>query len=100
MDSAPFIEFCNHVEAVSNVLKTKLKEVNGWSNDDKDWMSPLKYQHETLMGIAVKVKSPNVRNAIINCPYNIRCVIKLSCLYVTPQRRGMSLDLIEAFPCV
>ena len=98
--AAPFIEFANHINAIGDVLKEKLLEKDAWTMQNDDWVSPLKYQDNILMGISVKVKSDNMRACILNCPYNICCVIKLVCLYVTNKRRGMSLEVVEAFPQV
>ena len=49
------------------------------------------------MGMNVKVKSDNVKNAIVACPYNIRCVVKINCVYVNANRSGVSFELIKAF---
>ena len=65
-----------------------------------DWVSPLKTQDGFLMGMNARVKSDNVRNCIISCPYNIRCVVKLTCIYSTKQRCGLSFEVIEAYPVV
>ena len=98
LEAKPFIEFANHLNAISEVLKEKMLAMEAF-DPSAEWTAPLKFQDNFMMGIPMKVKSLNVRNAIISCPYNIRCVIKLTCLYVTHQRRGISLECIEAFPC-
>ena len=96
--ATPFIAFANHIKDISDVLKAQLTNANAWTMDNDDWIHPLRYQDEILMGIPVKVKNDSVRACISACPYNIRCVVKLVCLYVTSQRRGMSLEIVEAFP--
>ena len=95
VDPAPIISFLNHVEAISDLLKDKLLKKD---NNAQNWMSPLKIQDGFLMGMNVKVKSDNVKNAIVACPHNIRCVVKINCVYVNANRSGVSFELIEAFP--
>ena len=97
-EPAPMIAFLEHINKISLALQEKMCTID--ETFANDWVSPLKTQDGFLMGMNVRVKSDNVRNCIISCPYNIRCVVKLTCIYSTKQRCGLSFEVIEAFPCV
>ena len=78
-DPAPMIFFLNRVQAISDLLKDKLLEK---ASNAQNWMSPLKIQDGFHMVINVKVKSDNVNDTILACPYNIRCVVKINCVMI------------------
>ena len=66
---APMIAFLEHTNNISLTLQEKMCTIDvAFAND---WVSPLKTQDGFLMGMNVRVKSNNVRNCIISCPYNI-----------------------------
>ena len=93
---APMIAFLDHVNKISLALQEKMCTID--PEFSENWMSPLKHQNDFLMGMNVRIKSENVRACILNCPYNVRCVVKLTCVYSTKARCGLSFEVIEAFP--
>ena len=98
-DAAPMISFLDHMNKISLALQQQMCTID--RDFANNWVSPLKTTEDGfLMGMNVRVKKDNVRNCIISCPYNIKCVVKLTCIYSTKQRCGLSFEVIEAFPCV
>ena len=63
-------------------------------------LSPLRIENGFFMGLIIKFKNPNVRLSILAYPYNLKCVVRLTCLYVTKTRSGVSFEVIETLPCV
>ena len=49
---------------------------------------------------AYQIKNLNARLSILANPYNLKCVVRLSCLCVTKERSGVSFEVIETVPCV
>ena len=95
-NSLMFVAFLNHLNGISECLRVKLSEKDTVNN----WLSPLRIENGFLMGLIVKIKNPNVSLSIFANPYNLKCVVRLICLYVMKKRGGVSFEVIKTLPCV
>lgn len=91
---AQFIAFIDHLDQISNRLKEMLEKEQYVT--DK-WNSPFIEEDGNLQGVYVKVKNPTVRNIISQGGVNLKCTIKLTCIYFTKERCGLSFELVAAY---
>ena len=81
-DPTAFVAFLNHLNGISECLRVKLREKDTVNN----WLSPLRIENGFLMGLIVNIKNPSIRFSILANPYNLKCVVRLTCLYVAKKR--------------
>jgi len=87
-----FNTLLDHIEGVSEKLMLLMKE-EGFSTDD--WVSPVRTNQGIVEGLQVKVRSAITKEKAENAIGPVRCVIKLNCIYVAPQRSGTSWELVD-----
>jgi hypothetical protein len=91
-----FLPFLDYVEALSNKLK-QIMTLEGY--DVSKWRSPMKTEHGTLVGLQAKVRSEMVRQQILASSSNLRCCLKLTCVYFnSDQSAGLTFELAECVP--
>ena len=91
-----FMAFIDHVDQVSDRLEQIMREQYGL--DTSNWSSPMKKTEEGIFaGMFAKVKSPIARRSIENNPNRVRCSLRLTCVYHTPERSGLSFELTGAY---
>ena len=91
---AQFIAFIDHLDQISNRLKTMLEKEQ---YSVENWNTPFIEEDGNLQGVYVKVKNPCVRNLINQGGINLKCTIKLTCAYFTRDRCGLSFELVAAY---
>ena len=88
-----FLPFLDYVEALSEKLK-QIMVTEGY--DVSKWRSPMKTDHGTLVGLQAKVRSEMVRQQILASSSNLRCCLKLTCVYFNKdQSAGLTFELLE-----
>jgi len=88
-----FGEFLDHIKAVGDQLKKLCAEKN---YDVSKWRDPEVANDGTVEGLRVRVKLPHViKYCEKHSAQAVCCVIKLSSLYFTRERSGLSFELIE-----
>jgi hypothetical protein len=92
-DHAPFLGFLDHIDGISNKLKSMMSALG---RDVADWQSPLKLENGFIVGLQAKIKTDAVRNAIIENNGQLKCCLKMTCVYFAKERSGISFELIEA----
>ena len=91
-----FLPFLDYVEALSERLKG-IMATQGY--DVSRWRSPMKTEHGTLVGLQAKVKSEMVRQQILSSSSNLRCCLKLTCVFFNKDRlAGLTFELAECVP--
>jgi hypothetical protein len=92
-DHAPFLGFLDHIDGISNKLKGMMTALG---RDVADWQSPLKIENGFIVGLQAKIKTDAVRNAIVMNNGQLKCCLKMTCVYFAKERSGISFELIEA----
>ena len=88
-----FLPFLDYVEALSEKLK-QIMVAEGY--DVSKWRSPMKTDHGTLVGLQAKVRSEMVRQQILASSSNLRCCLKLTCVYFNKDTSaGLTFELLE-----
>ena len=92
-DHSPFMAFLDHVEAISNRLKSMLAT----QRDVSTWQSPLKLENGFIVGVQAKIRTDTVRQAILQSNGTLKCCLRMTCVYFAKERSGISFELIEAY---
>ena len=92
-----FNDFLDRIEAISQVIRQLLLE---GGEDVSKWKSPVRISNGTVAGLQVKVRTCTLSEKARGIQGPMRCVIKLSCAYFTPDRSGIAFELVDVFPTV
>ena len=88
--------FIDHVEMISGRLESIMRERYGL--DTSKSTSPMKKTEKGIfMGVFAKVKNPIVRAGVERNPNRLRCGHKLTCVYHTLERSGLSFRAHGSF---
>lgn len=87
-----FNAFLDSVEGVSETLK-ELFANEGY--DIGQWKSPVRKNRGVVEGLQVKVRFPFLAQKAREVTGPVRTVIKLSCAYFTPDRSGLSFEMVD-----
>ena len=88
-----FTSFLDHIEGVSEKCKQLFLEGN---YDVSTWKSPVRSNNGVVQGLQVKARQKIMSDrlyALVGKP--VQAVIKLSCAYFTPERCGLSFEIID-----
>ena len=88
-----FNTFLDCIEGVSEKVKTKF-----YNQDISKWRSPVRSNNGIVEGLQVKVRFGDLANRATTIQGSVRAVVKLSCVYFTPERSGLSFELIDVTP--
>jgi hypothetical protein len=89
-----FLAFVDHIEALSARLMDEMLQLRGSSYIQEKWKAPLKYTDGICLGIYAKLRSNLIRDMIRMSPNRLKCSLKLTCTYLSPENCGMSFELI------
>ena len=64
--------------------------------DTTHWKLPMKFNEGICQGIYAKVKSEGVRNVLRDRPNNVRCSLKLSCIFFGNENSGLTFEIMNA----
>ena len=90
-----FNAFLDHMEGCSERIKLKFLEAG---HDVSKWKSPVRSNRGVVQGLQVKVRMQILSDrmyALAGRP--IQAVVKLSCVYFTPDRSGLSYEIIDLY---
>jgi hypothetical protein len=93
-----FHQLLDHVEGVSEKVSQLLYRSG---QDVSKWISPIRKSSEGIVeGLYVKVRNCVLGDKIRACIGQgpVRCTIKLSCVYKTKDRQGLSFEIVDIFP--
>jgi hypothetical protein len=85
--------FLDHVEAISNRLKSMLAT----QRDVSTWQSPLKLENGFIVGVQAKIRTDTVRQAILQSNGTLKCSLRMTRVYFAKERNGISFELIEVY---
>jgi hypothetical protein len=90
-----FHVFLDHVEALSEKLRTKLTRLG---HDTELWKSPVRSNNGVVEGLQVKIRNVVLADKTKKAEGAIRVVVKLSCVYFSTNRSGLSFELLDVIP--
>ena len=88
-----FTAFLDHIDGVSEKFKQLCLEAG---YDVSSWKSPVRSNNGVFQGLQVKARQQILSDrlyALVGKP--VQAVIKLSCAYFTPERCGLSFEIID-----
>jgi hypothetical protein len=88
-----YLAFIDHVEGVAMRLKREMTEMG---LDTTTWKLPMKFNEGICQGIYAKVKSEGVRSVLRDHPNNVRCSLKLSCIFFGKENSGLTFEIMNA----
>ena len=88
-----YLAFLDHVEQLSVRLKREMEELG---MDTTNWKLPMKFADGICQGIYAKVKMDPVRRILKGRANNVRCTLKLTCIYFSKENSGLSFEIIHA----
>ena len=90
-----FTAFLDHIKGVSEKFKQLFLEAG---YDASTWKSPVRSNNGVVQGLQVKARQKILSDrlyALVGKP--VQAVIKLSCAYFTPERCGLSFEIIDMY---
>ena len=88
-----FTAFLDHIEGVSEKCKQLFLE-GGY--DTTTWKSPVRSNNGVVQGLQVKARQKIMSDRLYALVgKSVQAVIKLSCAYFTPERCGLSFEIID-----
>lgn len=90
-----FTTFMDCVEAISEKVRNILEERG---EDVTNWNSACRSRNGVLEGLQVKVRMAYTAEEILKMKGSVKAVIKLSCVYFTPEKCGLSWEMVKAVP--
>ena len=90
-----FTSFLDTVEGVSEKFKDLFEE-GGY--DVSNWKSSVRSNNGALQGLQVKARQRILAERLYALPgKSIQAIVKLSCAFFTPERSGLSFEIIDIF---
>jgi len=93
---AEFMAFVDHVERLSDRLKSEMEKINA-NNEKWKLELPMKYSDNICIGLYAKVKNNAVREQIRINPNRLKCSLKLTCVYIGAEASGLTFELTQAY---
>jgi hypothetical protein len=91
---AEFMAFVDHVERLSDRLKSEMEKINV---DTEKWKLPMKYADNICIGLYAKIKNNTVREQIRLNPNRLKCSLRLTCVYIGSEASGLTFELTHAY---
>ena len=88
-----YLAFIDHIEHVAIRLKREMEELG---MDTTHWKLPMKFTDGICQGIYAKVKSDPVRRILKGRANNVKCTLKLTCVFFSRENSGLSFEIIHA----
>jgi hypothetical protein len=85
---------------VINALTSKLKRL--WvlaGYNTIDWQSSIRNKNSSLEGLQLKIRTLEKTDRVKEIRGPVRCIVKLSCIYLAKNRMGLSWELVDLIPC-
>ena len=88
-----YLAFIDHIECVAQRLK---REMEAQGLDTTHWKLPMKFNDGICQGVYAKVKMDPVRRILKGRSNNVRCTLKLTCIFFSMENSGLSFEIINA----
>ena len=90
-----FTVFLDHIKGISEKFKQLFLEAG---YDASTWKSPVRSNNGVVQGLQVKARQKILSGSLYALVGKlVKAVIKLSCVYFTPERCGSSFEIIDVY---